>query len=83
MAKKSNSAKKRIRQDAKRRLRNKSVLSSLKTHVKIYKKSFSDDKSNKEELFKKVESLFRKAASKGIIHKKNASRNISKLSKLS
>ena len=83
MANKSNSAKKRIRQDAKRRLRNKSVLSSLKTHVKIYKKSFSDDKSNKEELFKKVESLFIKAASKGIIHKKNASRNISKLSKLS
>ncbi|MEE2974960.1 MAG: 30S ribosomal protein S20 [Thermodesulfobacteriota bacterium] len=83
MANKSKSAKKRIRQDINRRLRNRSVMSNLKTHVKAYKKSVTEDGSNKKDLLRKVESLFRKASSKGIIHKRNASRNISKLSKLS
>jgi ribosomal protein S20 len=41
------------------------------------------DGSNKEDLLKKVISLFDKAAAKGVIHKRNASRNISRISKLS
>jgi len=83
MANKSNSAKKRVRQDVKRRLRNKSVLTGLKTKLKLYKDSVESGSDNKEELLRKVVSAYHKAASKGIIHKKNASRNISRISKLS
>ena len=83
MANKSNSAKKRVRQDVKRRLRNKSVLSGLKTKLKLYKDSVESGSDNKVELLRKVVSAYHKAASKGIIHKKNASRNISRISKLS
>tara|TARA_B100001996_G_scaffold382953_1_gene376495 strand:- start:368 stop:619 length:252 start_codon:yes stop_codon:yes gene_type:complete len=83
MANKSKSAKKRVRQDVKRRLRNKSVLSSLKTKLKAYKTSLANQSEDKEELLRKVISAYHKAASKGVIHKRNASRNISRISKLS
>jgi small subunit ribosomal protein S20 len=83
MANKSKSARKRIRQDVKKRIRNKSVMSFLKTHIKQYKESIRADGSNKEDLLKRVISLFDKAAAKGVIHKRNASRNISRISKLS
>jgi small subunit ribosomal protein S20 len=83
MANKSKSARKRIRQDVKKRIRNKSVMSFLKTHIKQYKESIKADGSNKEDLLKRVVSLFDKAAAKGVIHKRNASRNISRISKLS
>ena len=83
MANKSKSARKRIRQDVKKRIRNKSVMSFLKTHIKQYKESIRADDSNKEDLLKRVTSLFDKAAAKGVIHKRNASRNISRISKLS
>jgi small subunit ribosomal protein S20 len=83
MSNKSQSAKKRVRQDVKKRLSNKSMISNLKTHIKQYKESLRTDNSDKEKLFRKVVSLFHKAASKGVIYKRNASRNISKLSKLS
>ncbi len=83
MANKSKSARKRVRQDVKKRLRNKSVMSFLKTHIKQHKESMGADGSNKEDLLKKVISLFDKAAAKGVIHKRNASRNISRISKLS
>ncbi len=83
MANKSNSAKKRVRQDVKRRLRNKSVLTGLKTKLKLYKDSVESGSDNKDELLRKVVSAYHKAASKGVIHKKNASRNISRISKLS
>ena len=83
MANKSKSAKKRVRQDVKRRLRNKSALSSIKTKLKAYKVSLAEGSDNKEELLRGVVSAFHKAASKGIIHKRNASRNISRISKLS
>ena len=83
MANKSKSARKRIRQDVKKRIRNTSVMSFLKTHIKQYKESIKADGSNKEDLLKRVISLFDKAAAKGVIHKRNASRNISRISKLS
>ncbi len=83
MANKSKSARKRIRQDVKKRIRNKSVMSFLKTHIKQYKESIRADGSDKEDLLKRVISLFDKAAAKGVIHKRNASRNISRISKLS
>ncbi|MEE2702252.1 MAG: 30S ribosomal protein S20 [Thermodesulfobacteriota bacterium] len=83
MANKSKSARKRIRQDVKKRIRNKSVMSFLKTHIKQYKESIKADGPNKEDLLKRAISLFDKAAAKGVIHKRNASRNISRISKLS
>ena len=49
MANKSKSAKKRVRQDVKRRLRNKSVLTGLKTQLKLYKESLSSGAENKVE----------------------------------
>ena len=81
MANKSASAKKRARQSIKRRMRNKSVLSNLKSNLKIFNEAISNNSENKSELLKKIISLYDKAAAKGVIHKRNAARNISKLSK--
>ena len=81
MANKSASAKKRARQSIKRRMRNKSVLSNLKSNLKIFNEAVSSNSENKSELLKKIISLYDKAAAKGVIHKRNAARNISKLSK--
>tara|TARA_Y100001970_G_C14224009_1_gene854447 strand:- start:1434 stop:1691 length:258 start_codon:yes stop_codon:yes gene_type:complete len=81
MANKSASAKKRARQSIKRRMRNKSVLSNLKSNLKIFNEAVSNNSENKSELLKKIISLYDKAAAKGVIHKRNAARNISKLSK--
>ena len=57
MANKSQSAKKRVRQDVKKRLSNKSMISNLKTHIKQYKESLRTDNSDKEKLFRKEVSL--------------------------
>ena len=81
MANKSASAKKRARQSIKRRMRNKSVISNLKSNLKIFNEAVSNNSENKSELLKKIISLYDKAAAKGVIHKRNAARNISKLSK--
>jgi len=81
MANKSASAKKRVRQNIKRRLRNKSVLSNLKSKIKVFKAAVDSNSDNKDQLLREIISLYDKAASKGVIHKRNASRNISKFTK--
>ncbi len=81
MANKSASAKKRARQSIKRRARNKSVISNLKSSVKAYQTALESGEDSKDLLLRKVISLYDKAAAKGVIHKRNASRNISKISK--
>ena len=81
MANKSASAKKRARQSIKRRARNKSVISNLKSSIKAYKTALDSGEDKKDLLLRKVISLYDKAAAKGVIHKRNASRNISKISK--
>ena len=81
MANKSASAKKRARQSIKRRARNKSVISNLKSSVKAYETALESGEGSKDLLLRKVISLYDKAAAKGVIHKRNASRNISKISK--
>ena len=81
MANKSASAKKRARQSIKRRIRNKSVISNLKTHIKLFQSAVDTNSDDKDQLLRKVISLYDKAASKGVIHKRNAARNISKFSK--
>ncbi len=76
------SAEKRDRQNKKHRQRNIAAKSALKTTIKSVVTSI--DGKNKE---KSVSALkvaipaLSKAASKGIIHKKNASRKISRLTK--
>ncbi len=77
------SALKRARQNEIRRLRNKSVKTKVKTIVKDVRLSASE--SSKEAALKKLEmakSNIDRAAQKGVIHKKTASRKISRLSKL-
>ncbi len=74
------SAKKRIRQNEKRRLRNKSYKSFLKTITKKYLKE--KDPEKKKELLKKVYSAYDKAVSKGILHKNTVARKKSKLTGL-
>lgn len=76
------SAIKRHRQSEKRRARNASVKSTLRTAVKKVKDSLAGGKTDeiKTNLQKAISELG-KAASKGVLHKKNASRRISRLSK--
>ena len=79
------SAKKRIKQNEKRRVRNKSYLSMLATKLKAFKLELAaakTDSSKVAELTKSsssVQSALHKAAAKGLIHRKNASRRFSRL----
>lgn len=77
------SALKRARQNEIRRLRNKSVRTRVKSIVKDVRLSVSED--SKETALKKLDiakTNIDRAAQKGVIHKKTASRKISRLSKL-
>jgi small subunit ribosomal protein S20 len=77
------SALKRARQNEDRRLRNKSVKTSVKNIVKEVRLAASE--TSKEAKLKKLDtakSKIDKAAKKGVIHKKTASRKISRLSRL-
>lgn len=76
------SAKKRIRQSEKRRLRNKSYKSKMKTLTKKFIAAVnSGDLSVAEECFKTVSREILKISSKGVIHKNQAARRISRLAK--
>jgi small subunit ribosomal protein S20 len=71
------SAIKRIGQDAKKRLRNRSYKSRLKSEIK--KLVATDSKQDAELQFRKVESLLDKLANKRIIHPNAAANRKSKL----
>ena len=58
MANKSASAKKRVRQNIKRRLRNKSVLSNLKSRIKVFKAAVDSNSDNKDKLLREIISLY-------------------------
>ena len=70
------SAKKRLRQNKKANIQNRSIKSEIKTFVKKVEASF-DEKD-----LKKTVSLLDKAARKRVIHKNQASRVKSRLTKL-
>lgn len=77
------SAIKRNRQNKKRRFRNKSYSNLMKTSIK--KLLTSVEKKNKDEakeLLKKTISIIDSVRVKGIIHRNNASRKISRLTRL-
>lgn len=73
----SKSAAKRVRQNEKKRLRNKAVKSHVRTMIKKVMES-----ENKEEALKKAYSALDKAVKKGVIHKNAAARKKSRLAKL-
>jgi len=73
------SSKKRLRQNEKRRLRNKSVKTYLKTITKKVRNE--KDKNSANKLLKEAYKAYDMAASKGVIHKNNAARHKSRLTK--
>ena len=76
------SAEKRSRQNEKRRQRNTSVKSNIKTQIKhVIAAAETKDKKGSETALATAIPAIAKAASKGIFHKKTASRKISRLTK--
>ena len=76
------SAKKRILTSAKRADRNKSIKSSVKTAVKkVHAAIEAGDLAAAKSTLVAAETALCKAATKGVLHKNNASRKVSRLSK--
>ena len=76
------SAMKRNRQNAKRRAHNRHYKSSMRTQVKNLRKAIeSGDPEAAKNLLPLAVASIQKVAQKGIIHKKNAARRVSRLSK--
>ena len=79
---KNKSAIKKARQSEEKRIRNAHVKSTMKTQIKKALAVIeTGDKDNSGVLLKSAVSSINKAASKNVIHKNNASRKISRLSK--
>lgn len=79
---KSKTPAKRARNAEKSRVRNKAYKSSLKTSMKSYEASLTEDNLDAaRERLLKVTSLIDKSVSKGILHKNNAARKKSRLTK--
>lgn len=77
------SAVKRHKQNLKRRTRNRIRKTRVKTHVKAVKLALlENDIDRARELLPKAMRQIHKAASKGALHKNNASRKISRLARL-
>jgi small subunit ribosomal protein S20 len=78
--KKNLSAMKRARQSIKRNLRNRDVLSSLKTLIKKVESAITaGTREDAEKALLQATKALDMAASKGVIHKNTASRKISRL----
>ncbi len=76
------SAKKRILTSAKRAERNKAVKSAVKTAVKkVHAAIEAGEKTAAQEKLVAAETALSKAATKGVLHKNNASRKVSRLAK--
>ncbi|WP_298435954.1 30S ribosomal protein S20 [Geobacter sp.] len=77
------SALKRIKQNKKKYLRNKHIRSTLRTFIKRVREAVeAKDAALAKEALQAAIPVIDKAASKGVIHSSNASRNVSRLSKL-
>lgn len=76
------SALKRQRQDKKRRLRNKSYRSTINTSVKkIFSSADEKDSDGTQRYYKEAIAHLDSAVTKGVLHRKTASRRISRLTK--
>lgn len=77
------SAIKRIKQNAKRNARNRHVSSTLKTHIKRVREAVaSKNKEAATAALKAAIPVIDVSATKGVIHSSNASRNVSRLTRL-
>jgi small subunit ribosomal protein S20 len=75
------SAKKRMKQSETRRLRNRSVKSSVKTHVRKVRDAITGgDLNDAETQFRTAVKKLDQAAAKGVIHRNAAGRTKSRLS---
>ena len=75
------SAEKRVRQNEKRRVVNRSNRSNLRTQIKKLRTSLAaSDKNQSQELLNPTVSAIDKAVNKGILHKNTAARYKSRLS---
>ncbi len=75
------SAKKRMRQEQKRRLHNRSIKSLVKTQITKARQAIATDEDAEAAVRAAVSELDR-AAKKGVIHRNNAARRKSRLMKL-
>lgn len=74
------SAAKRARQSVKRHDRNKAVISSVRTQVRKAREAIAKgDAAVIDVELKKAAAALDKAASKGVLHKRNASRRVARL----
>jgi len=77
------SAIKRIKQNARRNARNRHVTSTLKTYIKRVREAVeANDKEGAAVALKAAIPVIDASASKGVIHSSNASRNVSRLTRL-
>jgi small subunit ribosomal protein S20 len=72
---------KRHKQSLKRRARNRHVRSTVKSSVKEVREALAESGEKSAELLGKAASVIARAGSKGVLHKKTASRKISRLAK--
>jgi small subunit ribosomal protein S20 len=75
------SAQKRARQDVKRRERNRTLRSRTRSVVKTLRTDLEAGSAGLDEKLREAESALRKAATKGVIPKRRASRQVSRLTK--
>jgi small subunit ribosomal protein S20 len=76
------SAEKRSRQNTKRRLRNQSVRTQVKSAVKKARESFAGkDAAAAQQALRDAMKTLSGAASKGVLHPRNAARRISRLAR--
>jgi small subunit ribosomal protein S20 len=75
------SALKRIRQNAERRLRNKSYKTTVKNAIKQYLAAVDNKDQDVQGRLNLAVSLLQKGVSKGVYHQNTASRTIARLSK--
>ena len=79
---KNKSAIKKARQGEKNRLRNAHVKSTMKTNIKkVLLALQGKDKDGLQQAFKEAVTCIDKAASKGVVHRNNAARRVSRLAK--
>ena len=74
-------AEKRMRQEQKRRLHNRSIKSLVRTQITKARNAIAAGDENSEEAVRRAVSELDRAAKKGVIHRNNAARRKSRLMK--
>jgi small subunit ribosomal protein S20 len=80
--KKKRSVLKKQRQDARRRIRNSAIKSRVKTAIKKARESIIENKPELKTFLKSALGEIDRAVSKGVLHKRTASRKKSRLMKM-